>query len=109
MPYRLAPSTVGERRSRQLRQRLAEELVSTRLAAGISRREIARRLRVSPDRIARVEQGDVTAQTVDVIARLAAALGLQLGANLYPDGDEVRDRGHLALLARFRARLSPDL
>ena len=56
-----------------------------------------------------MERGDPTAQTVDLAARMAAALGLQLATNLYADGDPVRDRAHLALLARFRARLPTGL
>src|SRR5215213_8608818 len=109
MPHRLTPSALGERRSRQLRHRLAEELLSTRIATGISRREVARRLAVSADRIARVERGDQTAQTIDILARIAASVGLQLAANLCLDGDPVRDRAHLALLGRFRARLRTSL
>lgn len=37
---------------------------------------------------------------------MAAVLGLQLNVGLYPDGDPVRDAAHLALIERFRARLS---
>lgn len=47
--------------------------------------------------------------TVDLAARVAPVVGLQLASSLYPDGDPVRDRAHLALLARFRARISPAL
>ena len=40
---------------------------------------------------------------------MAASVGLQLAANLCLDGDPVRDRAHLALLGRFRARLRTSL
>jgi hypothetical protein len=56
-------------------------------------------------RIARAESGDRAALSIDLVARIAAVLGLQLGASLYPDGDPVRDRGQLALVGRFRPRL----
>lgn len=105
VPVRSTPTAIGERRSRQLRQRLAEELVVARLAAGLSRREVAGRVGVSADRLARAERADAVAQTIDLVARIGAALGLQLAASMYPFGDPVRDRAHLALLARFRARL----
>ena len=47
--------------------------------------------------------------TVDLAARMAPVVGLQLAASLYPYGDPVRDRAHLALLERFRVRLDPRL
>lgn len=47
--------------------------------------------------------------TVDLIARVGAVLGLELAASLHPDGDPVRDRAHLALLARLRARVNQAL
>jgi hypothetical protein len=40
---------------------------------------------------------------------MAPAVGLLLAASLHPNGDPVRDRAHLALLGRFRARLHPSL
>lgn len=43
--------------------------------------------------------------TIDAVARLATILGHELSASLHPDGDPVRDKGHLALLQRFRSRL----
>ena len=43
--------------------------------------------------------------TIDLVARVGEVVGLQLAAQLYPNGDPVRDRAHLALLERFRHRL----
>jgi hypothetical protein len=43
--------------------------------------------------------------TFDLVARVAAVLGLELAASLYPNGDAVRDRGQLALLNRMRSRI----
>jgi hypothetical protein len=57
--------------------------------------------------IARAERGDPGTLTIDLLAVVAPVLGLQLSASLYPDGDPVRDRGHLALLGRLRRRV-PD-
>lgn len=98
-------ASVGERRSRMLRFRTAEEIANTRRALGISCRELGRRTGIGPQRIARAERGDVDALTIDVAARLAPALGLQLAVSLHPNGDAVRDRGQLALMNRFRSRL----
>lgn len=102
-------STLGSRRSRLLRLRLAEELLSARLAGGLSIREVARSVGVSPARIARAERTDPSALTVDLAARIAPVVGLQLALTLHPRGDPVRDRAHLALLARLQRRLHPGL
>jgi transcriptional regulator with XRE-family HTH domain len=101
--------TVGSKRSRFLRQRIAEELSNGRVTAGLSVREVARRVGVSPGRIERAERADATALTIDLAARIAPVIGLRLATVLHADGDPVRDRAHLGLLARFRARLHPEL
>ncbi|HET9853272.1 MAG TPA: hypothetical protein VFP56_12330 [Candidatus Limnocylindrales bacterium] len=105
VPGRETVAVIGARRSAQLRQRLATELVTARLAAGLSRRELGRRVRVGEGRIARAERGDPATLTIDLAARVAPVIGRQLAASLYTDGDPVRDRAHTALLTRFRLRL----
>jgi hypothetical protein len=55
----------------------------------------------------RLERGDPTSMTIDLVARVAPVVGLELAAALHLDGDPVRDRAHLALLQRFRSRLPP--
>jgi transcriptional regulator with XRE-family HTH domain len=105
MASRESAAAMGERRSRLLRIRTGDELASTRRALGLSHREIARRIGIGPQRIARAERGEPAALTIDVAARIAPVLGLQLAVSLHPNGDRVRDRGHLALLARLRARI----
>lgn len=97
----------GIRRARQLRIRIATALGDARRAAGLSIREVARAIGVSPETILRLERGDPGACTIDLIARVAEVLGLQLAASLYPNGDPVRDRGQLALIERLRKRLGP--
>jgi transcriptional regulator with XRE-family HTH domain len=71
----------------------------------LSLREVARQARVSLETMIRLERGDQGTMTVDLVARVAEVLGLELAAALYPNGDPIRDRGHLALLDRFRRRL----
>ena len=78
-----------------------------RRSSGLSIRELGRRIGGSAQRVARAERGNPETLTIDLAARMAEALGLQLAASLHPNGDPVRDRGHLALLNRFRARLGP--
>lgn len=105
MPIYERPAERGARRARYLVTRAVGELLTARRAAGISQRELARRLRVPRGRIARVERGEPNQLTIDLAARMAAVLGLQLSVSVHPDGDPVRDAAHLALLERFRVRL----
>ena len=109
MAGRESLATQGAKRSRSLRQRLGSELEAARKASGLSVREVARVVGVSPHRIERAERGEPGALTIDLAARMAPVVGLQLAASLHPNGDPVRDRAHLALLGRFRARLHPTL
>lgn len=98
-------SARGARRSRLLRQRVGDALSLARRTANLSLREVARRVDVSLETMIRLERGDTATMTLDLVARAAEVLGLELAASLYPNGDPVRDRGHLALLERFRRRL----
>jgi transcriptional regulator with XRE-family HTH domain len=107
MPVRESAAARGARRGRLLRLRLGEGLADARKAAGLSLREVARLVGVGHEVIARLERGDARSLTIDLVARTAAVLGHELASSLYPNGDPVRDRGHLALLDRFRARLPP--
>jgi transcriptional regulator with XRE-family HTH domain len=109
MPGRESTATLGARRSSLLRQRIADELTRARLAGGLSVREVARRIGVSSDRVARAERGEPGALTIDLAARIAPVVGMQLGLSIYPNGDPVRDRAHVALLHRFRRRLHLNL
>lgn len=84
---------------------MATDLEAARISAGLSVRELSRRLRVHRERIRRALRGDPAALTVDLLAALAAVLGLELAMSLHPEGEPVRDKGHLALLERLRARL----
>lgn len=59
--------------------------------------------------IGRIEDGKPGVLTVELAARMAAVLGLQLSASLHPDGDPIRDAAHVALVARLRPRLAPGL
>lgn len=60
---------------------------------------------MSLETLIRLERGDPATMTIDLVARVAAVLGLELAASLHPDGDPVRDRGQLALIERLHKRL----
>lgn len=68
---------------------------------------VAEAVGVSVDTIRRLERAEPGACTIDLIAPVAEVVGLELAASLHPNGDPVRDRGQLALIARLRKRLGP--
>jgi len=109
VPIYERPGERGARRGRYLVHRTASDLLNARRAAGMSQRELGRQLRISHTKIGRAERGEPGQLTIELAAAMAAVLGLQFNATLHPDGDPVRDAAHVALLARFRSRLSPDL
>jgi transcriptional regulator with XRE-family HTH domain len=105
MPVKETPIAIGSRRSRQLRQRIADELTAARITAGLSIRAVALRLGIGKSRIERFERGEPATMTIDLASRYAAIVGHQLAAAVYPFGDPVRDRVQLELLERLRRRL----
>src|SRR4051812_44379195 len=107
MSVRDSPRARGERRARLLRTRVCGDLVNGRRAAGLSMAEVAEAAGVSVDTIRRLERADSGACTLDLLSRVAEAVGLQLAASLHPNGDPVRDRGQLDLIDRLRKRLGP--
>lgn len=92
-----------------LRHRIGEGLSNARRAGGLSLRAVARQVGVGHEVVASAERGDARTLTIDLAARIAAVVGYEVAASLYPSGDPVRDAAHLALLDRFRARLPPTL
>jgi transcriptional regulator with XRE-family HTH domain len=109
MPTRETPSTRGLRRGRWLAARIAGDLGDARRNANLSLREVGRRVGVGHEFIARIDRGEARAMRIDLVARYAAVVGLELSAALFPRGDPVRDEGHLDLISRFRARLHRSL
>lgn len=105
MATRESAAARGERRSRFLRQRTSDELGGARRAIGLSLRESSRKLDVSVDRLLRAERSEPATLTIDLAARYASMLGLELAVSMHPIGNATRDKGHLALLERFRRRL----
>jgi transcriptional regulator with XRE-family HTH domain len=100
----------GRRRGRSVTARLVGELAATRVVSGVSQRALARELGCSQSAISRLE---ALRRPEDIplvrLAEIASLLGLELSAGLHPHGDALLDEGHLALIRRFRARLSPTI
>ncbi|TME11018.1 MAG: helix-turn-helix transcriptional regulator, partial [Chloroflexi bacterium] len=89
MPGRDSQFARGQRRSRLLRMRIDDGLNVARQTSGLSIREVARRVGVSPETIMRLERGGERTLTIDLIARLAPVVGLELAAQLHANGDPV--------------------
>jgi transcriptional regulator with XRE-family HTH domain len=109
MPLYERPVDRGARRGRYLVARTASELLTARRAAAISQRELGRQIRVSHSKIGKAERGEPEQLSIELAAKIAAALGLQLSVTLHPDGNPIRDAAHVALLGRLRVRIGPGL
>jgi hypothetical protein len=46
---------------------------------------------------------------IDLLSRIAAAVGCELSLNVHPAGPPVRDKAHISLLGRLKARLHPSI
>jgi len=109
MPTRDSAIHRADRRARSLLRRTGEELRSARLAAGLSTRRVGAMVAVSHSEVGRVESGEAPHVSIGVLARIAAVLGGEISLRMYPVASPIRDGGHVALLARFSARLHSSL
>ncbi len=107
MPTRRNPADEGRHLAARIQRQVGEDLRAARLAAGLSQHAAGAAAGMSHAQLGRIERGSNRDLTFGQAARAGTAVGLRLGARLYPDGDPVRDRAQLALLERFRARLPP--
>lgn len=97
----------GRRRGRTVVARLISELVATRQVLNVSQRAMARELHRSQTALVRLEHlARIDRISFVDVAEVASLLGLELSAVLHQLGDPVRDRGHQALIARFRGLLA---
>jgi len=86
-------------------RRLVEEIRAERIAANVSQRAIASVLGWSQADFWRFETHVKRPSLVDV-SIVASMLGLEISAGLHPVGEPLRDKGHQALIGRFRAQLA---
>lgn len=93
---------------RRVVREMGDELREARLRAGLSQQDVARALGSSQTRVSLVELGQFEAVPLVLLATHAAVVGLRLHARMYPAGPAIRDQAQLALLERFRKRLSPE-
>lgn len=97
----------GHRRARRLRHRIASEVRRAREDAGLSQRAVARAAELSNSTVAALERGRYD-PTTEVLARVGAALGMDLSVRLYPgSGPLIRDRHQAAMIEALLALIHP--
>ena len=99
----------GAERARRLIREIGAELRIERRRLGLSAAEVAKLVGVSASMLTRVERALVPGVSVDLLARAAAVLGLDLTMKLFPGGSPLRDAAQLPLAAAFRSHLHPVL
>ena len=85
---------------------IGRELRVARIIAGMRQADVAAALGTSIAHVSRVEHGLIRGIGIPAICRHAAAVGLKPFVKLFPAVSRPLDRAQLALLARFRERLS---
>jgi transcriptional regulator with XRE-family HTH domain len=95
--FRSRPASIGDERALRLRRRFGDELRVARLSAGLTQSAVAGMARTSQAHVSRAERG-VGDISLRERCRLAAAVGHELGWNLYPVAAvRLRDSGQLEL------------
>jgi transcriptional regulator with XRE-family HTH domain len=92
--------------ARMLRTEVGREIREARLAGGVSLRTAAGSVGLSHSQLGRIERAELPNVSIEQLCRACASVGLRFAGRAYPHGDPVRDHAQLALIARFRARLS---
>ena len=97
----------ADRHAAGLRRTLAEDLGRLRQDAGASRAAVAGLAGVHPSVVSRIEAG-VIDPTLETYARIAAALGADFAARLYPQsGPAIRDRHQVRMAELVLASAHP--
>jgi transcriptional regulator with XRE-family HTH domain len=92
----------AEQRARRALLDLGREIHDARVTRGLSQATAARAAGLTQSQVSRIERGLCPTVTINALGRLASAVGLDLSIKVYPGGQPLRDRAHIALLERFR-------
>jgi transcriptional regulator with XRE-family HTH domain len=96
----------GQRRGQAALRTIAQELRDARIVAGLSQAFVASLVGWKQSELSRLETFKSASVTLPRLGELAAVLGLELRAGLFPIGDPLRDKGHQALIRRFLSFVS---
>ena len=105
MATRETPRQRGSRRATFLLRRIGEEFRRARVGAGLAARTVATAAGISHTYLLDIERGSAPRASVDILASVAAVLGMDFHAAVHPVASPLRDRAHLQLLERLRSRL----
>src|SRR4051812_4654370 len=100
---------IASRRVETALRDVGDEIRNARLAAGLSQGVVARRVSISHSQVSRIERARLPNVSVEQLVSVSTVLGLRLSIRAYPDGDPIRDRVQVELLARLRSRLALSL
>ena len=96
-------------RADRIRRELGYEIRRARLRAGLGQVEVGHRARCSASKVSRLETGRLARLTIDDAARVAAVVGLDLTARVYPGEEPIRDAAQSRRLLAFLRRVGPPL
>jgi transcriptional regulator with XRE-family HTH domain len=105
MPIRRNPIDEAARRARQQVEQVVNDARNLRLSGGLSQASMGAFLGCSRQLIGAIEGDQLEDIGCIQLARLAAAVGLDVTIRAYPAGSPLRDAEHVRLLERFRALL----
>ena len=89
--------------------RLGTEIREARRDRGLSIDTVAAAARLSNAEVSRIERGLSPGVPFLTLGRLAAVVGLDLSARLYPGPSPIRDAAQISLLGAFRRSIDPRL
>jgi transcriptional regulator with XRE-family HTH domain len=102
------PRDRGRNRGEWLLKTLLAEAREARVARNLSQAQVGAALRISGSQYGLIERDAHRNVSFVTVAEILSVLGLELGAKAYPAGGGLRDAGQVALLNRFRERVSSD-
>ena len=109
MSTRERPIDRGRRLATADRLRIGHELRVARHILGRSVAAVGAASGVSAPQLSRIERATHPTVTVDQLARIGAAVGLDVRVRAYPGPDPLLEAGQIAVLRRLRGRIDPQL
>ena len=109
MSTRERPVDRGRRLATADRIRIGHELRVARQVVGESVHVVGSAIEMSGMQVSRIERGILPTVSIEQLARLGAAVGLDVRVRAYPGPSPVLDAAQMALLGRLRARLPKHL
>src|SRR5687767_6695261 len=83
-------------------EEIGRDIRSARMAAGLTLREVGRRVGVSATTVLELERASRTGAPPELLGKVSAAVGLRVRIKAYPVGPPIRDAASVALIRDFR-------